>query len=80
MLAVCAANVENFTDMVRNSAGKRDFVVSASIEMCTVPRGTTECQKASSPLGKECGCESHRKWFLGHLFRCLGGYVAGLGL
>ena len=29
MLAVCAADVQSFTEMVRNSAGKRDFVVSA---------------------------------------------------
>ena len=29
---MCTVNVENFTEMVRNCAGKRDLIVSASME------------------------------------------------
>ena len=32
MSAAFAANVQSFTEMVRNSAGRRDFVVLASME------------------------------------------------
>ena len=67
-------NVENFTEKVRNCAGKRDLIVSALMECVWCRGGTTEAGRHPH----RCGCESKR--FLGRLFRCLSGYVADLGM
>ena len=54
-LTVCTVNVENFTEMVRNCAGKRDLIVSASMEC-------VRCCEVVLNAGRHphrCGCESH---------------------
>ena len=46
---MCIVNVENFTEMVRNCAGERNLVVSASME----------CVRCREVLLNAGSCESH---------------------
>ena len=44
-----------------------------------VARGTLDAERHAYRREKDVAVEVMRKLFLGHLFRCLGGYVVGLG-
>ena len=44
-----------------------------------VPRGTLDAERHAHRRERHVDVEVMRKLFLGHIFRCLGGNVVGLG-